>query len=127
MTGRPCKDCEAGSKRPAPYPGPRCATHHREHKAASKVARHETRVVKVYGLSPGDYARLYAAQGGVCALCRRATGATRQLAVDHDHETGEVRGLLCMPCNRDIIGKGRTMLVRALEYFDNPPARKVLL
>jgi len=122
--GGPCKDCPAGGKRPAPYPGPRCATHHRQVKRARRATAHETRVGKLYGLAPGDYARLLEAQGGVCALCREATGAVRRLAVDHDHATGEVRGLLCMPCNRDVLGRGREMLVRALEYLDNPPARK---
>jgi len=43
-------------------------------------------------------------QGGVCAVCKRPETARNQygikrLAVDHDHETGKVRGLLCSKCN----------------------------
>ena len=57
-------------------------------------------VMKTYGLEAGEYAKLYTEQGGVCAICRRATGKTKRLAVDHDHDTGRVRGLLCGPCNK---------------------------
>ncbi len=43
-------------------------------------------------------------QNGVCALCRKAETSTykgriRQFAIDHDHATGKVRGLLCSTCN----------------------------
>lgn len=45
-----------------------------------------------------EYAALLALQGGHCALCPN-TPKTRRLAVDHDHRTGRVRGLLCFRCN----------------------------
>ena len=51
------------------------------------------------GVTPADYDRLLAAQGGHCALCPN-TPKTRRLHVDHDHRTGAVRGLLCYRCNR---------------------------
>ena len=54
---------------------------------------------KQYGISPEQYEQMLADQGGKCATCRREDPKKR-LAVDHDHETGEVRGLLCGPCNR---------------------------
>jgi hypothetical protein len=95
-----CKDCEPGSKRPTPHPGPRCATHHRAFKRQQKANNHDRMVVKVYGLLPGEYERMYEEQGGVCFICRRANGRTKRLAVDHDHDTGLVRGLLCGPCNK---------------------------
>ncbi|PYQ17504.1 MAG: hypothetical protein DMF80_00495 [Acidobacteria bacterium] len=43
-----------------------------------------------------------------CAICRKACGTGRRLAVDHDHQTGRVRGLLCFRCN--------TALARYEEY-----------
>ena len=70
-------------------------------------------------------------QHGLCAICGPWTGrrgVTRSLSVDHDHRTGEVRGLLCRTCN-DIIGLWRdnpNVFKRALEYLVNPPARRVL-
>lgn len=141
MTEQPkrCKDCAAQgieTKRPAPHPGPRCTTHHREVKARRKEADHDRMVCATYNLKPGDYRRLYEAQGGRCAICRIATGKARKLAVDHDHSCcpgktscGKcVRGLICSNCNRDI-GRRRDdplAFFRAGLYLINPPARAVL-
>lgn len=46
-----------------------------------------------------EYAELLAAQGGGCAICG-ARPKTRRLHTDREHRTGQVRGLLCMRCNR---------------------------
>ena len=124
-----CKDCAPGSKRPAPHPGPRCTTHHRAAVKARKAKTHERMVQKTYGLLPGQYEAIYRFQGGRCWICRRATGASKRLAVDHDHTTGEPRGLLCSRCNRDVIGHLREdpdALHRAIWYLLDPPARRVL-
>lgn len=51
-----------------------------------------------YGLKAGEYERMLEAQGGVCAACLKPPVSMR-LAVDHDHATGVVRGLLCVCCN----------------------------
>jgi hypothetical protein len=91
-------------------------------------ATHDRTVSQRYGMQLGDYAKLYAVQGGVCALCLRATGRSRRLSVDHDHKTGEVRGLLCRTCN-DLLGHARdeaTFFHRAIAYLVTPPARVVL-
>lgn len=66
--------------------------------AANPGARHRQKLAK-YGLTPESYAELLDAQGGVCAICERPPPGERMLAVDHDHDTGEVRGLLCSNCN----------------------------
>lgn len=53
-----------------------------------------------YGISTEDYNNLFAQQNGKCAICGKTqTAEKRQLAVDHDHKTGAVRGLLCGKCN----------------------------
>ena len=65
----------------------------------------ERRLQTQYGLTPLDYAEMLDAQNGLCAICgepettRHKTGTVRQLSVDHNHETGKVRELLCHNCN----------------------------
>lgn len=125
-----CKDCIAEgvtTSRAAPYPGPRCKTHDRQVRKARAVRTHDRRVQAIYGLTEGEYDRLYVLQGYVCAGCRRSRGAVRRLAVDHDHATGEVRGLLCGPCNR-MVGHFRddpATFLRLADYLVNPPARQL--
>jgi hypothetical protein len=53
---------------------------------------------KRFGITIDDYDKMFAAQSGVCAACHGKPGQ-RALAVDHCHEPGLVRGLLCHPCN----------------------------
>lgn len=86
-----------------------------------------------YRLSVAGYRALYRAQGGRCYVCRRADGTSRRLGVDHDHLTGEVRGLVCTgsrdpkTCNRLIAFYTRDALLRAAAMLsDPPPARAVL-
>lgn len=71
----------------------------------------------MYNLSSEQYELLYAAQGGKCLLCQRATGATRALSVEHDHKTGRVRALCCRPCN-DLLGHMRDDVVMAQRFVD---------
>ena len=55
-----------------------------------------------YGLSTADYDALLAKQGGGCAICgamKPGRDDRQHLYIDHDHETGRVRGLLCSTCN----------------------------
>lgn len=125
MTTKMCKDCGPyAHPRPTPYPGPRCATHHRERKRATRAAAHEARVERVYGLKPGQYEAINEVQDGCCYICQRATGKSKKLSVDHDHKTGYVRGLLCTTCN-NMLGHARDdkeFFVRAIDYLKKPPA-----
>lgn len=107
---------------------PRCTTHTRNRRTASKTTQHETYVIRTYGLGPGDYDRLYESQNGRCAICQKAKGYSKRLAVDHDHNTGLAYGLLCGPCNKDVLGQsGRSIefFERCIEYLRNPPARQL--
>lgn len=98
-----CKDCSSVT-RPAPHPGPRCATCHRNRRNSLSLARRLTYVASQYNLSPERYTRLLERFGGLCWICRYRKG--RQ--VDHDHKccSGKtscgkcVRGILCGPCNK---------------------------
>jgi hypothetical protein len=72
--------------------------------------RKNRRLRRRYGISLEVYEEILSRQGGVCAIC----GVDGSLQVDHDHELGDVRGLLCRDCN---IGLGhfldRPELLRA--------------
>lgn len=76
--------------------------------------------VRRYGLTALDYEELAEHQGGVCAICGRPphSGYSR-LAVDHDHATGRVRGLLCMQCNWGLgqFGDNPDRLAGAIRYL----------
>ncbi len=66
-------------------------------------------------------------QGGSCAICDGGT-SKNYLACDHDHKTGEVRGLLCARCNKLLaaVRDEQWHLLKAAAYLDTPPARSVL-
>ena len=70
---------------------------------------HDLLISKTYGLERGEYAKMLATQGGVCAICREPEtavfrGRPKKLALDHDHADGHVRALLCNKCNT-ILGR----------------------
>lgn len=74
-------------------------------------------LAKRYGLSQADYDRMYAAQGGVCAICGKPPKKKR-LSVDHDHRTGKVRALLCAGCNGDLaILENPQQLAKSIAYL----------
>lgn len=123
-----CKDCIAEgvtAARPAPHQGPRCATHFYAERKRIRANAHEWRVGRLFNLAPGEYAARLESQGGVCAICQRATGRTKALAVDHDHRCCPgrtscgacVRGLLCGPCNQLVGRYGVEALSRAITYL----------
>lgn len=65
-----------------------------------------------FGFGLTEYNELLERQNGVCALCGGPPkfGMGKKLAVDHDHVTGQVRGLLCGPCNTALGRLGDTIL-----------------
>lgn len=76
-----------------------------------------------YGMTITDYEWMLAAQGGVCAICAAAADpdhrnrANRRLHVDHCHDGGHVRGLLCHACNKALGGfGGDANVARAADY-----------
>ncbi len=81
------------------------------------MARKPTRA-RALGVSDDDYRIMLAAQNGHCALCPN-TPKIRRLHADHDHDTEQVRGLLCHRCNRNLpTWVTSEWLRRAAAYLD---------
>lgn len=97
--------------------------HYRENKDRA-LAQSRVRKLKRYALTPESYAAMLAAQGGRCKICG-STKAVRtgegSFSVDHCHETGKVRGLLCRRCNAALGGfrDSPELLEMALVYLRN--------
>lgn len=95
-------------------------------RACKSMAAHGKRLEKVYGIDSAEYDRIFKLQGGRCAICRNKPASIR-FAVDHNHKTGAVRGILCKRCNHDLLGGAHddvAMLYRAIEYLLYPPAER---
>ena len=96
-------------------------------KRRTRRTRHDAHLRATYGITIDDYDTMYNLFGGACAICGGGT-SKHFLATDHDHASGEVRGLLCASCNK-VLGSFRDngeTFRRAADYLDNPPSRKVL-
>lgn len=78
------------------------------------------RRLAAYGLTPEQYAKMQEAQGNACAICDYTPKpGRRRLEVDHDHETGRVRGLLCHVCNRFRVGRNTAQSARVVTAYLN--------
>lgn len=53
----------------------------------------------MFGIGLCEFEAILERQGGGCAICGEVAGSERELAVDHNHDTHEVRGILCNLCN----------------------------
>lgn len=74
-----------------------------------------------YGITTEQYDEMLAKQDHACAICTRHKDQFKtRLAVDHNHVTGEIRGLLCAYCNHRIVGRHRDgqLLRRIADYVD---------
>lgn len=96
-------------------------------KACASESRYGSHILETYKITYDFYLALYQFQGGRCYICRKIP-RSRRLAVDHDHETGQVRGLLCSgqrSCNHDVLGNitGVDMAKRIVLYLTDPPAK----
>lgn len=90
----------------------------RRARPCAKLAKLRSRLKQEFGLTLDQYEQLLRKQNGLCAICHQACKTGRRLAVDHDHNTGEVRGLLCGNCNRGLgmFNDNVVWLNRAIAY-----------
>lgn len=91
-----------------------------------KPRPHQTReylqnrdLLRYFGITLDQYNELLQKQDGCCALCGNPP-TTRRLAVDHDHQTGRIRGLLCGWCNRalGLFRDDPALLTKAIGYLE---------
>lgn len=78
--------------------------YHKRHPDRVFTRRRKDMLLRKYGMSVSDYATMFETQRGLCVICSKPETSKyrkrlRRLAVDHDHRTGRVRGLLCHMCN----------------------------
>jgi Recombination endonuclease VII/HNH endonuclease len=98
----------------------------RRYKMSHAQQRHHG-LKRYYGITLETYNVMLAAQNGVCDICKgvetyvpKGHGTPKPLSVDHNHETGQIRGLLCSNCNY-VIGhckEDRAVLLTAAKYLD---------
>ena len=72
---------------------------YQENREAIREYQKNYRLMKAHGITMADFKAMEAAQNGVCAICGGQEPVHPRLNVDHCHETGMVRALLCTPCN----------------------------
>lgn len=104
--------------------------HRTAEQKAKDSARRTRRTMAAYNLTAADYDALLAAQGGGCICGKTTSGHTqnRRFHVDHDHRTGNVRGVLCHGCNTAIGLAGEDadrlrLLASYLDRHQDLPAR----
>jgi len=79
------------------------------------VRKHQ---LKKYGLSNDDYNKMFEVQNGKCAICNKTS--EKKLSVDHCHDSGKIRGLLCDRCNHGLgnFKENINFMFKAIEYLE---------
>lgn len=110
---RVCSNSECGGSIPGLHPdtinskfGTFCSKKcHRRHtyiRMGGAEYGYEVHIARRYGMTVEEYRQRVSTQQGRCAICGDEPGTGKRLHVDHDHESGAVRDLLCGPCNHAI-------------------------
>lgn len=105
---RECKTCRSE------YTRRRYKDNH-EVREKMKAAANASRMMKSYGLTVEESEALKSSSGGLCEIC----GVEEKLHIDHCHTNGNVRGMLCGPCNRGLglFKDNITSLKNAIKYL----------
>jgi dCMP deaminase len=91
-----------------------------------KLKQHKNRLRREYGIDETRYNQLLKQQGNVCAICGNTDSKNNRLCVDHNHTTGEIRGLLCHRCNRTLgtLKDNQSLFRSCLSYLMKFSSRK---
>ena len=87
------------------------------------VSRRNSYLLRTYGVTEEQYNSLLEKQGGGCAICGKTPEQEgKSLALDHDHHSREVRGILCGYHNKYTVGRHRdaNLLRKVADYLDGP-------
>ncbi len=104
-----CKVCHKSS----------AADYYKQNKGSIQKYNREYRLKQNYNITSEEYDEMLESQGGRCAICNGINANGRRLAVDHNHKTLEIRGLLCDMCNQAIglLRDDTELLLRAVGYL----------
>jgi hypothetical protein len=95
--------------------------HFETRRSVCRPCRRTQMKVRLYGIDVETYNKMFSEQRGCCAICGvHQSEFDKSLAIDHDHVTGKVRGLLCILCNT-ALGKfkdDKNLLSAAIRYLD---------
>ncbi len=96
----------------------------RRYRAANKDRMRDGYLRRTFGITLRDYERMLHEQGGGCAICGAPEPEGSSLHVDHNHDTGDVRALLCFPCNNalGLLEEDEERVRALLEYLHDPGA-----
>jgi hypothetical protein len=104
----------------------RLNAYRRQRRLEPEVKRRERagHLKRKYGISLEHYDSMLDDQGGGCAICKREPIGQIPLHVDHDHETGKIRGILCFTCNNALADfeDDPALLRSAVAYVEKPEA-----
>jgi len=101
--------------------GSRCKECRRQHQRDNPNTKRNYRLKRKFGISLDEYNELLEAQANSCAICNiHESYRPNNLAVDHNHDTGEVRGLLCHHCNSalGLFQDSSDILLHAANYLN---------
>jgi DNA-directed RNA polymerase subunit RPC12/RpoP len=89
--------------------------------------RRDSSLRRVYNLTLEEYRRILMMQGGRCFVCERELSGISN-PVDHEHVSGQIRGILCSYCNHRVVGRQRDWRIaqRVADYLREPPAVRVI-
>lgn len=107
LKGNECKKCSNNSSR--------------KNKIKNSDYYKNYQLNRIYGLSLEEYNELFNKQEGKCAICEtHQSELEKALVVDHNHVTGEIRGLLCSPCNLGIgnLKDSIDLLLKSISYLN---------
>ncbi len=113
--GRPARPVAAGNRWCGGCQAEHPVTNFTGNERSCRRAKYASHVRRAYGISMDQINGWRSATDGLCPICRLREGRY----VDHDHETGQARGLLCQPCNTALgaFGEDPAVFHRALNYL----------